>query len=323
MENLISIIVPAYNVAPWLPRCLDSILAQTYGNLQIIVIDDGATDETPQIIDKYAKEDSRIMAVHQENAGLVAVRDRGIELATGDYVAFVDGDDVINPDLYERLLANAVKYQADISHCGVKFCFQEGREEAHYGTGRVVIQDNFQGVKDLLEGDFVEPALWNKLYRATLLKDSCLDENVLNNEDLLRNFVLFSRADRSVFEDFCGYQYIQRQGSMSKDRSKALRAEQHIFRARQIIVEHASEAIYPYAMKTWLSSIVNSINIHTYSKELEMKHLCEERREILKKEKSNLHYLIPRQQFAAKLIIISPMLHRIVYYFYKRKNENQ
>lgn len=285
MENLISIIVPAYNVAPWLPRCLDSILAQTYGNLQIIVIDDGATDETPQIIDKYAKEDSRIMAVHQENAGLVAVRDRGIELATGDYVAFVDGDDVINPDLYERLLANAVKYQADISHCGVKFCFQEGREEAHYGTGRVVIQDNFQGVKDLLEGDFVEPALWNKLYRATLLKDSCLDENVLNNEDLLRNFVLFSRADRSVFEDFCGYQYIQRQGSMSKDRSKALRAEQHIFRARQIIVEHASEAIYPYAMKTWLSSIVNSINIHTYSKELEMKHLCEERREILKKKK--------------------------------------
>lgn len=239
MDNLISVIVPAYNVAKWLPRCLESILAQTYRNLQIIVIDDGATDETPQIIDKYAKEDQRIMAIHQENAGLVAAREKGIELATGNFIAFVDGDDAVDPDLYERLLDNAIKYDADISHCGVRFCFPDGHEEAHYATGRVIIQDNFNGQKDLLEGIFVEPGLWNKLYKSSLIENSCLDDTILNNEDLLRNFVLFGRAQKSIYEDFCGYQYFQREGSMSKDKSKLLKSEMHIFNARRLIVEKA------------------------------------------------------------------------------------
>ena len=114
MDKLISVIVAAYNVAPWLSRCIESILAQTYKNLEIILIDDGSTDETSNIIDCYAKKDPRIVAVHQKNAGLVAVRDNGIELATGEFMAFVDGDDALDPDMYERLLNNAEKYDADI-----------------------------------------------------------------------------------------------------------------------------------------------------------------------------------------------------------------
>lgn len=103
MNNLISVIVPAYNIAPWLSRCLDSILAQTYKNLEIIVIDDGSTDGTSQIIDEYVKKDSRIVAIHQKNAGLVAVRNRGIEIAKGDWIGFVDGDDAIDLDMYARV----------------------------------------------------------------------------------------------------------------------------------------------------------------------------------------------------------------------------
>ena len=103
MDNLISVIVPAYNIAPWLPRCLDSILAQTYKNLEIIVIDDGSTDSTSRIIDEYAKKDSRIVAVYQDNAGLVSVRNTGIEMARGDWVGFVDGDDAIDRGFYQML----------------------------------------------------------------------------------------------------------------------------------------------------------------------------------------------------------------------------
>ena len=135
MENLISVIVPAYNVAQWISKCLESIMNQTYKKLEIIVIDDGSTDETPQILDRYANIDSRIKVVHQKNSGLVKVRNKGIELASGEYVAFVDGDDTIIPEMYERLLKNALKYDADISHCGVCFCFSDGHEEQHYGTG--------------------------------------------------------------------------------------------------------------------------------------------------------------------------------------------
>lgn len=321
MDYLISVIVPAYNVAPWLPRCIESILAQTYKNLQIILIDDGATDETPRIIDHYAKLDSRIIAIHQENAGLVAVRDRGIELATGEYITFVDGDDAIDPDMYEKLLSNAEKYHADISHCGVRFCFPDGHVESHYGTGKIVIQNNFEGVRDLLEGIFIEPGLWNKLYKASLLTNSCLDNTILNNEDLLRNFVTFSRAKKSVYEDFCGYQYFQREGSMSKDKSKVIRSECHISHARRLIVEHSSAEIYPYAMRTWLASVVNSINRLTYSNNPECKQYCRECRNILKRERKHLHYLIKRQQLAARLILISPALHRIVYRVYRKKYE--
>lgn len=317
MDNLISVIVPAYNAAPWLSDCLDSILIQTYKNLEVIVIDDGAKDETPQIIDEYAKRDARVVAIHQKNAGLVAVRNKGIEVASGDFITFVDADDTITPDMYDRLLKNALKYNADISHCGVCFCFPDGHEELHYGTGKVKVQSNFEGLKDLLEGTFVEPGLWNKLYRAPLLKESCLDETVLNNEDLLRNFVLFERSTRSIYEDFCGYHYFQREGSMSKDKSKMIRMEQHVTRARRLIVEHSSEDIYPYAMRSWLGSIVNSVNTLTYNNEPESKKYCQECREILRKEKGHLHYLIRRQQLAAKLILLSPILHRLVYRIYK------
>ena len=210
----ISVIIPAYNVVEWLERCLDSVLSQTYTNLEVLLIDDGSTDGTAVIVDDYAQKDGRIVAVHQKNAGLVAVREKGITLATGEYVSFVDGDDVIEPDFLARLLANAINYDADISHCGMKYCFYDGRVKLHYGTGEVIAFDNTSGVRELLQGQKIEPSLCNKLYRREILENSCLDTSVTNNEDLLRNFILFGRANKSVFEDFCGYQYWRRVESM-------------------------------------------------------------------------------------------------------------
>lgn len=323
MDNLISVIVPAYNVAPWLPRCLDSILAQTYKKLEIIVIDDGATDETSQIIDEYAKKDGRIVAVHQKNIGLVATREKGIELASGDWIGFVDGDDAIDTDMYERLLTNALKYHADISHCGVCFCFSDGRKELHYGTGKIKIQSNYDGLKDLLEGKFIEPGLWNKIYKASLMENSCIDKEVLNNEDLLRNFILFGKAKKSVYEDFCGYQYYQREGSMSKDKRRIICTERHIMHARHLIVEHSTKEIYPFAMQTWLGSVVNSINTLVDSNESEAKQFCRECRGILRKEQGHIHYLIKRQQLAARLILISLTLHRWVYHIYRKNGKSK
>ena len=141
MKNniLISIIVPAYNVEQWIERCLDSIRNQTYRNLEIIVIDDGSTDKTPEILESYSQKEERIIVVHQENSGLAIVREKGIAMAKGDYVGFVDGDDVIESNMYERLLNNAIKYHADISHCGIKYCFYDGRVKMHWGTGDIKV----------------------------------------------------------------------------------------------------------------------------------------------------------------------------------------
>lgn len=319
MKPKISVLVPAYNVAPWLPDCLNSILTQTYQNLEIIVVNDGSTDNTESILDRYAQMDGRIVAIHQDNAGLVAARETGIAHATGDYVTFVDGDDTIAPDMYEHLMANALKYKADISHCGMDFVFPDGHIEPHYGTGKILVQDNIEGLRELLIGELVEPSLCTKLYARYLVTNSCLDKSVLNNEDLLRNFTLFSRANRIVFEDFCGYQYFQRPGSMSKDSAKALQNLKHILRARKLIVDNSSEELYPYTMRLWLSTYINAINQKSDDCDEQMEEFCKECRQVLIREKKNIRHLIKRQQIAAWLIIYAPWLHKIIYRIYKRR----
>ena len=113
----ISVIIPAYNVAPWLPRCLDSVLAQTYSKLEIIVVDDGSADNTRQVMEDYAARDGRIRPIFKENGGVTSARLAGVAAATGEWVGFADGDDAIDPDMYRHLLENAHAYGADISHC--------------------------------------------------------------------------------------------------------------------------------------------------------------------------------------------------------------
>ena len=169
-----------------------------------------------------------------------------------------------------------------------------------------------------LLSSMIETRLGNLTARY-LVTNSCLDKSVLNNEDLLRNFTLFSRANRIVFEDFCGYQYFQRPGSMSKDSSKALQNLKHILRARKLIVDNSSEELYPYAMRLWLSTYINAINQKTDDCDEQMEEFCKECRQVLIREKKNTRHLIKRQQIAAWLIIYAPWLHKIIYRIYKRR----
>lgn len=313
MDYLISVIVPAYNTAPWLPRCLDSILAQTYRNLEVIVVDDGSTDGTPQILDEYAGKDPRILAVHQKNAGAVAAREKGVDLASGAYIAFADSDDAVEPQMYQRLLENALKYNADISHCGMCFCFPDGREEPHYGTGRLKLQDHLEGMKDLLSGYSIEPSLCNKLYRSSLLPDSCLDETIAYNEDFLKNFVLFDRAQKSVYEDFCGYRYFQRKGFLSKDPKSRVLAQRHTNRSRKLAMEHASEAVYPYALRSWLMSALIAVGKLAGDRDPEAVAYREECRELLRKERKNFHFLNAVQRLGAQMLLLAPGLYQRLY----------
>lgn len=215
MNDKISIIIPAYNIQNYLGGTLDSVLAQTYENLEIIVVNDGSKDNTGKILDDYAAKDRRIKAIHQENRGVTSARLRGVEEASGTYIGFVDGDDYIEPQMYTRLMENAKEFDADISHCGYQMVFPNGRIDYYYNTGKLMQQEGNQGCTDLLSGNFVEPGLWNKLYRRELLKglDSWMDKSIRINEDLLMNFYLFRQAQKCVFEDVCSYHYVLRHGS--------------------------------------------------------------------------------------------------------------
>ena len=217
MQPKISIVIPAYNLESYLGRTLDSVLAQTYKNLEILIVNDGSTDHTAEVIEDYTKKDSRIRGIHKENGGVTSARLRGVKEATGEWIGFVDGDDVLEPWMYEKLLSNAVQYHADISHCGYQMVLPSGKVRSYHDTKEIIVQDNQRGIVDLLSCQMVEPGICNKLYRAALVNaviDAVdMDTAIKNMEDLLMNFYLFRASERSVFEDVCPYHYIVRQGS--------------------------------------------------------------------------------------------------------------
>lgn len=216
MQDKISVIVPAYNLENYIEKTISSICSQTYRNLEIIVVDDGSQDNTPGILDQLEQMDNRIKVIHQSNTGVTKARFNGIRQATGEWIGFVDGDDYIEPEMYERLMNNAVKYNADISHCGYQMVFPS-RVDYYHNTGEIKECDNYQGVKLLLEGSKIEPGLWNKLFHKSLLPNlyggEVEDSGIKINEDLLMNFYLFEAATKSVYEDFCPYHYMIRKGS--------------------------------------------------------------------------------------------------------------
>lgn len=259
MKNKISIIVPVYNVQNELRRCVQSILAQTYMDLEIILVNDGSSDASWEIMKKLATEDRRIVIINKENGGVTSARLEGVAASTGDYIGFVDSDDEIEPYMYEFLLCNAIKYEADISHCGYQMIFADGRVNYFYNTGKMVIQDRITGIKDLLEGSFVEPGLCNKLFRKDLLSRLCQERLMQNdiriNEDLLMNYYLFNMADRSVYEDNCLYHYMVRSTSASRQKMNYHKIYDPI-RVKKIIIEKCECELKEDAEKALLRTCI-------------------------------------------------------------------
>lgn len=179
---LISIIVPVYNTSKFLKRCLDSLLNQTYKNIEIIIVDDGSTDDSPQICDAYASLDTRIIVVHQTNTGVVGARNRGIEHSSGDYVLFVDSDDWVSLDMCYNLVNKAETAKVDLVICD----FSHIREDSVTSFHCEVIES-----PDILLHKIIRyqhpSVLWNKLFKRNLAISSLMNCVVGDNisEDFL------------------------------------------------------------------------------------------------------------------------------------------
>ena len=211
----ISVIVPVYNCEPYVERCVRSIMAQTYRDLEIICINDGSTDNSGAVLDKLAPEDDRILVVHQDNAGASAARNAGLDLATGEFITFVDSDDAIEPDMYETLMPYFADENVDIVHCGYKRMYLDGSTKEVNGTGELVRQNTYEAAECLLSGKLFVGSLCNKLFRSYLFVDVKFDTSLAINEDVLGNAVLFRKANKSVFLDVGKYLVYERTGSAS------------------------------------------------------------------------------------------------------------
>lgn len=167
MTNLISIIVPVYNVENYLADCINSILQQTYKHFELILVDDGSSDRSGKICDQMAKADDRLQIFHKENGGLSDARNFGMKHAKGDYITFIDSDDTISSNCIEVLILSALKNNADIVQC--QFTLQ--KEKLNTGTGRIHCYNNDTGLKQILTIGQINVNAWGKLYKKDLFEN--------------------------------------------------------------------------------------------------------------------------------------------------------
>ena len=314
----ISVIVPAYNIAPWISRSLDSLLAQTHKDLEIIVVDDGSSDNIRQILADYCDQYPNIRAVFKENGGVTSARLRGVAEATGNWIGFMDGDDYVEPQMYEGLLENALAADAQISHCGHQILFSDGRVEYVHKSEKVRLQDRRTGLWELLDNREVSLSLCTKLYRRELFQGIAqwTDTTIKYNEDLLMNYYLFSQAEQSVFEGVCPYHYILRQDSAS---CKGI-SENYIFdpiRVRQILMQRCEPQMREDVQQALIRNLLfNYAQLDVHPDRKGLKAFRDRVRNLLTEQQPYFGLLSLRNKVLALMICKAPWMFHIAYGVY-------
>lgn len=220
-EKLLSVIVPVYKVEPYLKRCIDSIRCQTYRNLQIILIDDGSPDNCGNICDEYTKKDSRIMVIHQKNEGLSGARNNGMLFAKGEYVAFVDSDDWIDPTMYEVLIDLLEKNDLDIAKCSV--VSSDGNNEHQIlphqkNADKIITEEN---VFELYYTEFLCKVVWNAVYKRKIVNGILSPIGYISEDNYVSGRYLY-RSRRIMITSKCLYYYYYNPKSITHSSNKSL-----------------------------------------------------------------------------------------------------
>ena len=215
-EPKISVIVPVYKVEPYLRKCLDSIVNQTYRNLEIILVDDGSPDNCGAICDEYAAKDQRVRVIHKANGGLSSARNAALEIATGAYIGFVDSDDWIEVKMFEVLLSGLQTAGADISVCGHYEEYKSHRKE--FTWPKQLVLDKERALEKLLQNDQMKNLVWDKLFCRNLFDNIRFPEGK-TFEDMAIMHWLFLQAEKVVCLPNALYHYLQRSGSIVDDAS--------------------------------------------------------------------------------------------------------
>ena len=278
----ISIIIPVYNVEKYIHRCLDSILRQTISDIEIILIDDGSTDKCPQICDEYQKIDSRIKVVHKENEGLGLARNSGLNISSGEYVAFVDSDDFVDIDIFEKMYEKAVSFDCDAVLQGNKL-FNNGKISQKNSCKRNILYENENIILEMLPSiigsdfrgnDYIGMSVWRGLYRRKVIEDNNIrffSERDYISEDILFDILFYSKAKKVFVSDLFGYYYCINPGSLthsSKPQKYLLNDSSHK-KIKELLSEiNAStesykrlDYTYIFNMKACINNEVNAISV--------------------------------------------------------------
>lgn len=206
-DPLISVIVTAYNIEKYLTRCVDSLLAQTYKSMEVILVDDGSDDDTPHLCDSYAEKYDFIFVIHKDNEGPSAARNAGLEIAKGEYIGYVDGDDWVEPDMYEKMLGACLDTESQIAICTYRQV-GEGAEEIH-PTGNILELSREKTLDLYINGNsqyHIYHSVWSKLFEKKVIQDIRFPEG-RKSEDIMYTTWALTRASKCVFLDTPYYNY--------------------------------------------------------------------------------------------------------------------
>ncbi len=250
MENnpLISVIVPIYKVEEFLPTCLDSILAQTYKNLEIILVDDGSPDNCGMICDEYAKKDSRIIVIHKENGGLSDARNAGLDICTGELISFIDSDDFAHPAFFATLTSTIIRTNCDVAFCN--FIPFHTPAIDYEKTSEIVNMKHLSGkymIDNIYNREWVPKniVVWNKIYKSHIFEHLRFPPG-LNHEDEYIFLPIFSSVNEVVYIDRPLVYYRQRKDSIMSDRycDNNFLAFTYILKERMKYSDHANNSIF-------------------------------------------------------------------------------
>jgi glycosyltransferase involved in cell wall biosynthesis len=214
MNQTISILIPVYNSGKYVGKCLESLIKQTYNNIEIITLNDGSTDNSLEILNKYAKKDSRIKVFSKDNEKNISkTRNYLLSLNHNNYFIFVDSDDIVKKNYVKILYENLINNDADLSICGSRLQLFYQPILRNFATKKLIYNNYSNAIEDMILGKNLHFMLWNRIYKTNLAKDLKFDENVLFGEDLIFNVLYTKKCKKIVFTNIPLYHYLMRKNS--------------------------------------------------------------------------------------------------------------
>lgn len=266
---MISIIVPVYNIEKYIEKCIRSILNQSFKKIEVILVDDGSTDGSLAICQQYSKLDERIKVITKENGGLSSARNEGIKQSTGEYIAFIDGDDFVHPQYIEKLYNTLSSFDADMSVCGIEIVDENGKITDKLSTGAIYKQycpftrEKLSPIEVerryyTEENGFIFVVAWNKLYKRQIFENLLYDEGKIYEDEYLFSTLLRKCREISFVTDKL-YFYVQRNNgitSKSKQRDKFQYISEIFYRRISIYENEQNQELIIRACEKFLRQII-------------------------------------------------------------------
>lgn len=312
-NDLISVIIPVYNVEQYLEKCINSVLNQTYRNLEIILVDDGSKDSSGDICDKYAKMDSRVSVIHKENGGLSSARNAALDICKGDYILFVDSDDWIRLQMTEVMLAAIKENNADIAICGVG-SDTAGKLKNNDIISEHIILTNHELMKEYVTTANVRPTVWNKLYKKKLFDNIRFRIGITHEDSYIMHEVL-GKCEKAVYVKQTLYYQFVRIGSITQ--SGVTKKDFTLFEVSDRLNEYYGKH-YPDLVQCTVAKKANDCTVLMARIFIDFdyrhkKDLYRELKNILMKEYEKA---APYVNNLTKLAVNHPLLFRLRNYYY-------